>query len=87
MTEQTKYVLEETRLPKSWYNIQADLPRALPPVLHQDFGRLVSSSTYLVCSVIRLLPSVLRPALAPPALQFTLTQPRWRATRVEIAVF
>ena len=30
----TKYVLDESRLPKCWYNIQADLPRALPPVLH-----------------------------------------------------
>ena len=34
MTEQTKYLLDEGRIPKHWYNIQADLPKALPPVLH-----------------------------------------------------
>ena len=30
----TKYLLDESRLPKSWYNIAADLPVPLPPVLH-----------------------------------------------------
>jgi tryptophan synthase beta chain len=29
-----KYVLEEARIPKVWYNLQADLPKPLPPVLH-----------------------------------------------------
>ncbi|MFM8548280.1 MAG: TrpB-like pyridoxal phosphate-dependent enzyme [Betaproteobacteria bacterium] len=30
----TKYLLEEARMPRAWYNIQADLPVPLPPVLH-----------------------------------------------------
>ncbi|MBP9035393.1 MAG: TrpB-like pyridoxal phosphate-dependent enzyme [Pseudomonadales bacterium] len=34
MTDTVKYVLEESRIPKTWYNIQADLPKPLPPVLH-----------------------------------------------------
>ena len=34
MTAQTKYLLNESDLPASWYNIQADLPQPLPPVLH-----------------------------------------------------
>jgi tryptophan synthase beta chain len=34
MTETIKYFLEEQRLPKAWYNLQADLPQPLPPVLH-----------------------------------------------------
>ena len=34
MGEQLKYQLDESRIPKRWYNIQADLPKALPPVLH-----------------------------------------------------
>ncbi len=34
MGEQVKYELNEGRIPKRWYNIQADLPKALPPVLH-----------------------------------------------------
>jgi tryptophan synthase beta chain len=31
---QTKFTLEERDLPKTWYNILADLPVPLPPVLH-----------------------------------------------------
>jgi len=34
MTESVKYLLDETRIPKHWYNIVADLPVAPPPVLH-----------------------------------------------------
>ena len=29
-----KYLLPEERIPKAWYNIQADLPSPAPPVLH-----------------------------------------------------
>ncbi|MBP9501196.1 MAG: TrpB-like pyridoxal phosphate-dependent enzyme [Candidatus Promineofilum sp.] len=34
MTEQTKYLLDESRIPKAWYNINADLPVPPAPVLH-----------------------------------------------------
>lgn len=34
MNEQKKYWLTEADLPKAWYNIQADLPQPLPPVIH-----------------------------------------------------
>ncbi len=34
MTESTKYLLPENRIPKAWYNIQADLPKPAPAVLH-----------------------------------------------------
>jgi tryptophan synthase beta chain len=34
VSEQTKYILDETHIPKSWYNLIADLPKPLPPVLH-----------------------------------------------------
>ena len=34
MSDTVKYVLEESRIPKTWYNLQADLPKPLPPVLH-----------------------------------------------------
>jgi tryptophan synthase beta chain len=34
MNETVKYVLDETRIPRTWYNLQADLPKPLPPVLH-----------------------------------------------------
>src|SRR3954466_13827939 len=31
---QTKFVLDESRIPRAWYNIAADLPVAPPPPLH-----------------------------------------------------
>jgi len=30
----TKYLLDETEMPKAWYNVAPDLPRPLSPVLH-----------------------------------------------------
>lgn len=30
----TKVILDESEIPNAWYNIQADLPEPLPPVLH-----------------------------------------------------
>ncbi|MCS7055336.1 MAG: TrpB-like pyridoxal phosphate-dependent enzyme [Thermoflexales bacterium] len=34
MADQTKFLLTEDDIPTAWYNIQADLPFELPPVLH-----------------------------------------------------
>ncbi len=34
MSEQTKYLLSEDQMPRVWYNIQADLPKPAPAVLH-----------------------------------------------------
>ncbi len=34
MTDNVKYLLDESDLPKFWYNIAADLPSPLPAVLH-----------------------------------------------------
>jgi tryptophan synthase beta chain len=34
MTESIKFTLDESRIPKYWYNLAADLPKPLPPVLH-----------------------------------------------------
>jgi tryptophan synthase beta chain len=34
MADSVKYVLDETRIPKRWYNLVADLPSPPPPVLH-----------------------------------------------------
>jgi len=34
-----KYLLPEDRIPKAWYNLQADLPKPLPPVLHPGTGK------------------------------------------------
>ena len=34
MTESVKYLLDESRIPRHWYNLMADLPKPPPPVLH-----------------------------------------------------
>ena len=34
MAESVKYLLDETRIPKAWYNLAADLPSPPPPPLH-----------------------------------------------------
>jgi tryptophan synthase beta chain len=34
MTDTVKYVLDETHIPKYWYNLVHDLPAPPPPVLH-----------------------------------------------------
>jgi tryptophan synthase beta chain len=38
---ETKVILTEKEMPTSWYNIQADLPEPLPPVLHPGTGQPV----------------------------------------------
>jgi tryptophan synthase beta chain len=39
MSDNVKYLLEESRMPKNWYNIAADLPEPLPPPLHPGTGQ------------------------------------------------
>ncbi|MDH4248243.1 MAG: TrpB-like pyridoxal phosphate-dependent enzyme [Deltaproteobacteria bacterium] len=39
MSKQVKFSLSEEDIPKAWYNVQADLPTPLPPVLHPGTGK------------------------------------------------
>src|SRR6476620_9933903 len=39
--ERTKFLLDETDMPRAWYNIQADLHAPAPPVLHPATGQPV----------------------------------------------
>ena len=41
MNETTKYILPDHRIPRSWYNIVADLPDPPPPVLHPATGAAI----------------------------------------------
>jgi tryptophan synthase beta chain len=41
MSKKTKFLLTEKDIPKAWYNIQADLPQPLPPVIHPGTGEPV----------------------------------------------
>ena len=42
MAQQTKYMLDEKDIPTAWYNIQADLPSPMPPILHPGTGQPAS---------------------------------------------
>lgn len=39
MSDRVKYLLDEEDIPKSWYNIVADLPEPPPPVIHPGTGQ------------------------------------------------
>src|SRR5262249_797163 len=39
--EQTKFLLDESQLPRHWYNVAADMPNAARPVLHPGTGEPV----------------------------------------------
>jgi tryptophan synthase beta chain len=39
MADQTKFLLDEDKLAKDWYNIAADLPSPVPPPLHPGTGQ------------------------------------------------
>ena len=39
MTDKTKFILDEEKIPKHWYNIAADLPAPLAPVIHPGTGQ------------------------------------------------
>ncbi|MDP6563570.1 MAG: TrpB-like pyridoxal phosphate-dependent enzyme [Alphaproteobacteria bacterium] len=41
MSDTVKYLLDEQHLPKTWYNLAADLPEPPPPVLHPGTGQPV----------------------------------------------
>ena len=42
----TKYVLDEDRIPRAWYNIVADLPTPPPPGLHPGTGQPVGPDDF-----------------------------------------
>ncbi|MFN8095428.1 MAG: TrpB-like pyridoxal phosphate-dependent enzyme [Vicinamibacteria bacterium] len=64
MSDQTKFVLPESEIPKAWYNIQADLPFELPTVLHPGTKQPVG-------------PDDLAPLFPMALIQQEVTRERW----------
>ena len=64
MDKQTKFVLDEREIPTQWYNIQADLPEPLPPVLHPGTGQPVG-------------PADLAPLFAMELIKQEVSTERW----------
>jgi len=61
---ETKILLTEKEMPKQWYNIQADLPKPLPPVLHPGTGKPIG-------------PEDLAPLFPMALIQQEVSQERW----------
>jgi len=62
--ETVKYLLNEKQMPTAWYNIQADIPQALPPVLHPGTGKPIT-------------PDDLLPLFPLALIEQEVTQERW----------
>jgi tryptophan synthase beta chain len=53
--ERTKFLLDEDEMPKAWYNIQADLPKPLPPVIHPVTGQPIGPQDLAVLFPMELI--------------------------------
>jgi len=53
--ERTKFLLDENEMPKAWYNIQADLPKPLPPVIHPGTGQPIGPQDLAVLFPMELI--------------------------------
>ncbi|MBN2028774.1 TrpB-like pyridoxal phosphate-dependent enzyme, partial [bacterium] len=60
----TKIILAEKDMPTQWYNIQADLPKPLPPVLHPGTGQPIG-------------PQDLAPLFPMELIKQEVSQERW----------
>jgi len=64
MSETTKFLLSEKDIPRAWYNIQADLPEPLPPIMHPGTGQPVG-------------PEDLAPLFPMELIKQEVSQERW----------
>lgn len=59
-----KIFLNETDIPREWYNIQADLPTPVPPPLHPGTGQPIT-------------PDMLAPIFPMNLIEQEISQERW----------
>src|SRR5205814_10628540 len=62
--DRTNFLLDETAMPRAWYNFQADLPIPLPAVLHPATGQPVG-------------PADLAPLFPMEIIRQEVSQERW----------
>src|SRR3954467_15081597 len=90
---QTKYVLDESRIPRAWYNIAADLPVAPPPVLHPGTGQPIGPAHLAPLFPMELIKQVVSqdreieiPEEVRDAYRLYRPSPLFRAHRLEKAL-
>ncbi|WP_290653271.1 TrpB-like pyridoxal phosphate-dependent enzyme [Aquisalimonas sp.] len=93
MTDTVKFVLDESRMPRHWYNINADLPVPLAPVLHPGTHQPISADDLLPLfpgAVIEQEMSTERDIEIPGPVRDVYRQwrpsPLYRARRLEQAL-
>ena len=71
--EDTRIYLSEKEMPRQWYNIQADLPKPLPPPLHPGTGKPLG-------------PQDLAPIFPMGLIEQEVSQQRWIDIPEEVLV-
>ncbi|HEY7700995.1 MAG TPA: TrpB-like pyridoxal phosphate-dependent enzyme [Candidatus Limnocylindrales bacterium] len=89
----TKFVLDESRIPRSWYNIAADLPEPPPPVLHPGTGQPIGPGDLAPLFPMELIKQVVStdreieiPDEVRDAYALYRPSPLYRAHRLEKAL-
>jgi tryptophan synthase beta chain len=90
---QTKFLLDESRLPRGWYNIRADLPNAPQPVLHPGTGEPVGPDDLaplfpmeLILQEVSEEPEIAIPEEVLEIYSLWRPTPLYRAQRLEQAL-
>jgi tryptophan synthase beta chain len=90
---QTRFLLDESQLPRRWYNIRADMPTAPQPVLHPGTGQPVGPDDLaplfpmeLILQEVSEEPEVAIPEEVLDIYRLWRPTPLYRAHRLEQAV-
>jgi tryptophan synthase beta chain len=90
---QTKYVLEESALPRHWVNVRADMPNPMLPILHPGTGEPVGPDDLAPLFPMELIlqevsdePEIAIPDEVLDLYRLWRPTPLYRAHRLEQAV-
>ncbi len=93
MSDRTKYVLDEDRIPRAWYNIVADLPFAPAAVLHPGTGQPIGPADLaplfpmaLIAQEVSAEREIEIPEPVREAYRLYRPSPVYRARRLEKAL-
>ncbi len=93
ITQQTKYILDEDRIPRAWYNIAADLPSPPPPPLHPGTGQPIGPGDLAPLFPMEVIKQVVSqdreieiPEPIRDAYRLYRPSPLYRARRFEAAL-
>ncbi|MHB8399530.1 MAG: TrpB-like pyridoxal phosphate-dependent enzyme [Candidatus Limnocylindrales bacterium] len=91
--DRTKFILDEDRIPRAWYNIAADLPLQPPPVLHPGTGQPIGPADLAPLFPMELIRQVVSkdreieiPEPVRDAYRLYRPSPLFRAHRLEKAL-